>query len=332
MRLAVVSPCFNEQDVLRESAEQLTKFFKTLIHEGKISPDSYILYVNDGSKDSTWDIINELHKTNPYVKGISLVGNVGHQNAIMAGMMTVKDACDAVITIDSDLQDDLNAMEKMIDRYKEGYDVVYGVKVSRKADPLLKRSVAIGFYKMQEKLGVKAIYNHADFRLISRRGLGQLSLYNEKNLYLRGIIPLMGYKSATVDDVIKDRIAGKSKYTLRKMLSLAADGITSFSIRPLHLIFGMGLLFLLITLLIFVYVLVSFFTHHIVPGWTSLMLSLWFIGGVMLLSIGVVGEYIGKIYIEVKHRPLYNIGEFLDHEEPEDDFFKTEECINESHQ
>ncbi|WP_321425176.1 glycosyltransferase family 2 protein [uncultured Bacteroides sp.] len=314
MRLAIVSPCYNEQDVLKDSAERLTVFFESLIHKGKISSDSFILYVNDGSKDSTWNIINELYENNPYVWGVNLVCNVGHQNAIMAGMMTVKDTCDAVITIDSDLQDDLNAMEEMVDRFKEGYDVVYGVKVSREADPFLKRSMAVSYYKIQDKLGVKAIYNHADFRLMSRRALEQLSLYQEKNLYLRGIIPLMGYKSATVDDVISERTAGKSKYTLRKMLKLAIDGITSFSIRPMHLIFAMGLLFLLVTMLIFVYVLVSFFTHHIVPGWTSLMLSVWFIGSVIMLSIGVVGEYIGKMYIEVKHRPLYNVDKILDKE------------------
>ena len=334
MRLAVVSPCFNEQDVLRKSAERLTEFFETLIHKGKIAPDSYILYVNDGSKDNTWNIIRDLQETNPYIKGISLISNVGHQNAIMAGMMTVKNVCDAVVTIDSDLQDDLNAMEEMIDRYEEGYDVVYGVKVSRKADPFLKRSIAIGFYKIQDKLGVKAIYNHADFRLISRRALQQLSLYQEKNLYLRGIIPLMGYKSAIVEDVISERIAGKSKYTLKKMLKLAVDGITSFSTRPMHLIFVTGFLFLLITLGIFAYVLISFFTHHIVPGWTSLMLSLWFIGSVVLLSIGIVGEYIGNIYIEIKQRPLYNIDE-NSNQELKEGFLETEkkeDCINESHQ
>ncbi len=334
MRLAIVSPCYNEQEVLRESAERLTEFFVSLIHKGKISPDSYILYVNDGSKDNTWKIIKELFATNSYVRGLNLVGNVGHQNAIMAGMMTVKNACDAAITIDCDLQDDVNAMEEMVDRYNEGYDVVYGVKVCRKADPFLKRSMAVGFYKLQDKLGVKAVYNHADFRLLSNRALVHLSLYKEKNLYLRGIVPYMGCNSTTVDDVISDRIAGHSKYTLKKMLTLATDGITSFSIRPLHLIFGLGILFLVITLFIFVYVLFSFFTHHIVPGWTSLMLSLWFIGSVMLLSIGVVGEYIGKIYIEVKHRPLYHIGEYLNHEDLNENYLKTEntkENIHESH-
>ncbi len=322
MRLAIVSPCYNEQEVLRESAERLTELLRTLIQKQKISSDSYILYVNDGSKDDTWKMIKSLCSTSHHIKGISLVDNVGHQCAIMAGMMTVKKECDAVITIDCDLQDDLNAIEEMIDRYKDGNDVVYGVKISRKADSLAKRSMAVCFYKLQSHLGVKAVYNHADFRLLSNRALSYLSLYQERNLYLRGIIPFMGCKSATVNDVLSKRVGGHSKYTLKKMLTLATDGITSFSARPLHFVFGLGVFFLFITLFIFVYVLFSLSTHHIVPGWTSLMLSVWFIGSMVLLSIGIVGEYIGKIYIEVKQRPLYHIEEFLNGEESEEKGWK----------
>jgi polyisoprenyl-phosphate glycosyltransferase len=311
MKLAIVSPCFNEHEGLKNSACRLSAVLDKLVSKGKISSDSFILYVNDGSKDNTWEIICELFENNPYVYGLSLAGNVGHQNATMAGLMKVKDNCNAVITIDSDLQDDLSAIERMVDYYHRGYDVVYGVKVSRKGDSFMKRNMALTFYKIQSDLGVKAIYNHADFRLMSNRVLDQLSLYKEKNLYLRGLIPLMGFKSITVDDVISKRTAGKSKYTLQKMLRLAIDGITSFSVRPVHLILCVGFIFLLITFFIFIYVLGSFFTHHVVAGWTSIMISIWFIGSVVLIALGVLGIYVGKIYVEVKGRPLYTIDTVL---------------------
>lgn len=311
MKLAIVSPCYNEQEVLRDSAVRLAFLFNDLIARKKISADSFVLFVNDGSNDDTWKIISELFDTHPYIYGLNLAGNVGHQQAIMAGMMAAKDMCDAVITMDADLQDDLKAIEKMVDRYAEGYDIVYGIKVSRQADSLFKRSSAMAFYKMQHKLGAKTVYNHADFRLMSRRALEQLSLFKERNLYLRGIVPLIGYKTTTVDDAISERKAGKSKYTLKKMLNLAIDGITSFSIKPIHLIMGAGFFFLFISILMSVYILYSFFIHSVVPGWTSMMLSMWFIGSIILLSIGVIGQYVGKIYIEVKARPLYNIETFL---------------------
>ena len=226
-------------------------------------------------------------------------------------MMTAKDHCDAVITIDVDLQDDLNALERMIDKYHEGYDIVYGVKVSRQGDSFLKKNTALMFYKFQQAMGVKAVYNHADFRLMSRRALEQLSNFEERNLYLRGLIPMIGYPSATVEDVISARTAGQSKYTLKKMFTLAADGITSFSTKPISLIFTAGIFCLLVSVCMFIYVLCSYFEHLAVPGWPSIMLSIWFIGGLLLLSIGIIGEYIGKIYIEVKHRPLYNIESIL---------------------
>lgn len=311
MKLGIVCPCYNEHEVLLESGERLTALLDGLVAKQKIAPDSFVLLVNDGSRDNTWQLIKQLHDTNHYFRGVNLAKNVGHQNAIMAGMMTAKDHCDAVITIDVDLQDDLSAIERMIDKYHEGYDIVYGVKVSRQGDSFLKKNTALMFYKFQQSMGVKAVYNHADFRLMSRRTLQQLSHFEERNLYLRGLIPMIGYQSATVEDVISARTAGQSKYTLKKMFTLAADGITSFSTKPISLILTAGIFCLLVSVGMFIYVLCSYFEHLAVPGWPSIMLSIWFIGGLLLLSIGIIGEYIGKIYIEVKHRPLYNIESIL---------------------
>ena len=311
MKLGIVCPCYNEHEVLLQSGERLTALLDGLVAKQKIAPDSFVLLVNDGSRDNTWQLIKQLHNDNRYFRGVNLAKNVGHQNAIMAGMMTAKDHCDAVITIDVDLQDDLSAIERMIDKYHEGYDIVYGVKVSRQGDSFLKKNTALMFYKFQQAMGVKAVYNHADFRLMSRRTLQQLSHFEERNLYLRGLIPMIGYQSATVEDVISPRTAGQSKYTLKKMFTLAADGITSFSTKPISLILTAGIFCLLVSVGMFIYVLCSYFEHLAVPGWPSIMLSIWFIGGLLLLSIGIIGEYIGKIYIEVKHRPLYNIESIL---------------------
>lgn len=311
MKLGIVCPCYNEHEVLLQSGERLTALLDGLVAKQKIAPDSFVLLVNDGSRDNTWQLIKQLHNDNRYFRGVNLAKNVGHQNAIMAGMMTAKDHCDAVITIDVDLQDDLNALERMIDKYHEGYDIVYGVKVSRQGDSFLKKNTALMFYKFQQAMGVKAVYNHADFRLMSRRTLEQLSHFEERNLYLRGLIPMIGYPSTTVEDVISARTAGQSKYTLKKMFTLAADGITSFSTKPISLILTAGIFCLLVSVGMFIYVLCSYFEHLAVPGWPSIMLSIWFIGGLLLLSIGIIGEYIGKIYIEVKHRPLYNIESIL---------------------
>lgn len=312
IKLAIVSPCYNEEEVLETSVERLTALYRQLIQEQKISEDSFFLFVNDGSRDKTWDIICRLHRENKFVHGVNLAHNVGHQSAIMAGMMTAKDRADAAITIDADLQDDLAAIPQMIDDYAKGYDIVYGVKVSRTADPLMKRLSAQAFYKMQSKMGVKSIYNHADFRFMSRRALEMLSQYKEKNLYLRGIIPTIGLSTTTVDDTISERTAGASKYTLSKMLNLALDGITSFSVKPIYGIIYLGLLFILICLCIGVYVVHALVAGTAVPGWASVILSIWLIGGLNLISIGVVGVYIGKIYKEVKNRPLYNIQEILE--------------------
>ena len=312
IRLATVSPCYNEEEVLRHSAERLTALFQRMMDEGLISKDSMMVFVNDGSKDRTWDIISELHQENPLVRGINLARNVGHQNAIMAGMMTAKEWADAVITIDADLQDDIECIPQMVRHFEEGNDIVYGVKVSRKADPLMKRMSATAFYKLQSSMGVESVYNHADFRLMSKRSLDMLAGFEERNLYLRGLIPMIGLPSTTVDDVISERQAGKSKYTLHKMLSLAMDGITSFSTRPMQAILYMGVVFLIIAFCIGIYVVHALVTGTAVPGWSSLILSIWLVGGFILISLGITGTYIGKIYKEVKRRPLYNIKDILE--------------------
>ena len=298
---------------MEHSADHLTALFEELIRQEKISDESVIVFVNDGSRDRTWEIITRLHSRNPRIRGINLANNVGHQNAIMAGMMTAKDWADAVITLDADLQDDYRTcIPQMVDDFQAGNDIVYGVKVSRKADPLLKRMSAQAFYRLQEKMGVNSIFNHADFRLMSRQALEMLAGYKERNLYLRGLIPLIGLRSATVDDHISEREAGRSKYTLRKMLNLALDGITSFSVKPIYYVIYLGFLFLLISLGIGVYVIHAFISHTEVAGWASLILSIWLVGAMLMISIGTVGLYIAKIYGEVKHRPLYNISQILD--------------------
>lgn len=312
-KLIIVSPCYNEEAILRYSADTLTSFLKRVIALGKIAPSSRILYVNDGSRDRTWSLIEELHKDNSFVEGLSLAKNVGSELAVMAGMMVARERADVVVTIDADLQDDVEAIEEMINHYLEGCDIVYGVKTSREADPWLKRITAEGFYRLQQNMGINVIFNHTNFRLMSKRALEALSEYSERNLYLRGIIPQLGFRSAEVEDVIRERTAGESKYNYTKLLLLAIDGITSFSTKPISFIVGMGLFSLLISIVMAIYVLVSYVEHLSVPGWASLMLSLWFIGSMLLLSIGVVGQYIGKIYIEVKARPRYHIDQYLKH-------------------
>lgn len=312
-KLIIVSPCYNEEAILRYSADTLTNFLKRVIALGKIAPSSRILYVNDGSQDRTWLLIEELHKGNSFIEGLSLAKNVGSELAVMAGMMAARERADVVVTIDADLQDDVEAIEEMINHYLEGCDIVYGVKTSREADPWLKRITAEGFYRLQQNMGINVIFNHTNFRLMSKRALEALSEYSERNLYLRGIIPQLGFRSAEVEDVIRERMAGESKYNYTKLLLLAVDGITSFSTKPISFIVGMGLFSLLISIVMAIYVLVSYVEHLSVPGWASLMLSLWFIGSMLLLSIGVVGQYIGKIYIEVKARPRYHIDQYLKH-------------------
>ena len=312
IRLATVSPCYNEEEVLRHSVERLTALFERMISEGLITSDSMMVFVNDGSRDRTWQIIRELHAENKFVKGINMSRNVGHQNAIMAGMMTAREWADAVITIDADLQDDIECIPQMVRHFEAGNDIVYGVKVSREADPFMKKFTAQAFYKLQSSMGVESVYNHADFRLMSRRALDMLASYPEHNLYLRGLIPQIGLQHTTVDDVISERFAGQSKYTLGKMLRLALNGITAFSVKPLFLIFNLGVFFLIIAFCIGIYVLRAMILGTAVPGWSSLILSIWLVGGFVLISLGIVGTYLGQIYTEVKHRPLYHVAEILE--------------------
>ena len=312
IRLATVSPCYNEEEVLRHSVERLTALFERMMVEGLISKDSMMVFVNDGSRDRTWQMIEELHRENKYVRGINLSRNVGHQNAIFAGMMTARAWADAVITIDADLQDDIECIPQMVRHFIEGNDIVYGVKVSRQADPFMKRMSAVAFYKLQNSMGVESVYNHADFRLMSKRALDMLAEYKESNLYLRGLIPQIGLKSTTVDDVISERYAGTSKYTLKKMLNLALNGITAFSVKPMYAITYLGVVFLIITFCIAIYVVRAIILGTAVPGWSSMILSIWLVGGFVILCIGITGIYIGKIFNEVKHRPLYHIQEILD--------------------
>jgi glycosyltransferase involved in cell wall biosynthesis len=289
----------------------LTALFERMIAEELISKDSMMVFVNDGSRDRTWDIIREMHAENKLVRGINMSRNVGHQNAIMAGMMTAREWADAVVTLDADLQDDIECIPQMVKDFEAGNDIVYGVKVSREADSFMKRFSAQTFYKVQSSMGVESVYNHADFRLMSRRALDMLATYEERNLYLRGLIPMIGLKHTTVDDVISERFAGQSKYSLSKMLGLALNGITAFSVRPLYLIYHVGLLFLVIAFITGIYVAYSLFSGHVVQGWASLMLSVWIVGGFVLISMGIIGTYMGQIYTEVKHSPLYHIQEIL---------------------
>lgn len=312
-RLAIVVPCYNEEEVLKIASQALREVLDDLVKKEKISEDSFILFVNDGSKDRTWELIEEEHASYPVqVKGVKLAGNVGHQFALTAGLITAKDMADVTVSIDADLQDDVTVIEQMIDKFHEGSDIVYGVRSERKTDTFFKRFTAQSFYKIQAMMGVKTVYNHADFRLMSKRALEQFSKYTENNLYLRGVMPLIGYQTDSVYYERKERVAGESKYPLKKMLALAFDGITSFSIKPINLITGLGVIIIICCIFAAIYALISYFTGNVVQGWTSLILSIWFIGGVQLLSIGLVGQYIGKIYVEVKHRPRYNIEKVLE--------------------
>lgn len=315
-RLAIVVPCFNEEEVLKIAAKALREVLGQLIQKQKIAADSFILFVNDGSKDKTWELIEEEHAAYPIqVCGVNLAGNVGHQFALTAGLITAKDMCDVTISIDADLQDDVAVIEEMVDKYHAGNDIVYGVRRERKTDTFFKRTTAQAFYKLMAIMGVKTVYNHADFRLMSRRAVEQFSRYKETNLFLRGMMPLIGYQTDNVYYDRKERVAGESKYPLKKMLSLAFNGISSFSVKPISLILGVGLFIIICSILAAVYAFISYFTGHVVPGWTSLILSIWFLGGLQLLAIGLVGQYIGKIYIEVKQRPRYNIEKILKNEQ-----------------
>lgn len=308
-RLMIVVPCYNEQDVLNQSDERLRQLLSIMIDEGFVAQDSRILYVNDGSTDGTWNIIEQLTQQHPCVCGLKLAANVGHQNALMAGLEEAARLADIIVSIDADLQDDINVIPEMVANWRQGNDIVYGVRNRRDSDSWFKRNTALAFYRLMQRLGVRSVYNHADFRLMSRRAVEQLCRYRERNLFLRGVVPLVGYRSATVYYDRVARTAGESKYPLSKMINFAADGITSFSIKPVRMVLALGLIFILVALTMLVYVLVAYFGGLTVSGWASLMLSIWFVGGFILLGLGIVGEYIGKIYIEVKDRPRYNVEE-----------------------
>lgn len=310
-RLALVVPCYNEEAVMKISSEALRGVLQDLIGKKKISEDSFVLFVDDGSKDKTWELIEEEHRQHENIKGLKLAGNVGHQYALTAGLVAAKDCSDVTVSIDADLQDDVSVIEEMIDKFHAGNDIVYGVRNDRSSDSFFKRFTAQSFYKMMAVMDVKTVYNHADFRLMSKRAVEQFSEYRESNLFLRGIMPLIGYQTDCVYYERKERVAGESKYPLKKMLALAFNGISSFSVKPISLITNLGIIIICMCFLAAAYALWSYFTGHVTAGWTSLILSIWFLGGVQLVSIGLIGQYIGKIYIEVKQRPRYNIETFL---------------------
>lgn len=305
--LTIVIPCFNEQEVLPETVKELGSILKNLIQQEKISSNSKLLFVNDGSRDKTWQLISKYTGEYSYVTGIKFSRNYGHQNALLAGMTVAVKYSDMIITIDADLQDDVNAIPEMVDKYLEGYDVVYGVRNSRETDTFFKRRTALAFYGLMRRLGVNLVPDSADYRLLSKRATEGLLAFKERNLFLRGMVPLVGYKSAKVYYARKERFAGKSKYPLSKMLHFALDGVTSFSIAPIHLILYLGLITVLISIICMIYTIVEKCLGHVVSGWSSLMISIWLLGGIQLISISVIGEYIGKIFSEVKRRPRYTI-------------------------
>ena len=311
--LYFVIPCYNEEEVLPETAGRLKKKMAALMENGKISADSRVCFVNDGSKDRTWDLIRNFHREDPQLfSGINLSRNRGHQNALLAGLMTVRSCCDMAISMDADLQDDINVCDQMIEKYLAGCDIVYGVRSARKTDTPFKRMTAEGFYRLMNHMGANTVYNHADYRLMSRRALDGLSQFKEVNLFLRGIVPMIGFRTDVVYYERAERFAGESKYPLKKMIAFAIDGITSLSTEPIRMITRVGILVFLVSIAILIYSVVRWAEGATVPGWTFLAVSIWAIGGLILLSVGVIGEYIGKIYLESKARPRYLIESFLD--------------------
>ena len=310
-RIFIVVPCYNEESVISETSSRLKEKLNNLISAAEISDSSRVVFIDDGSKDKTWEMISRLHENDKLFQGIRLSKNRGHQNALLAGLMTVREIADAVISMDADLQDDINAVDRMIEKFKSGCDVVYGVRSSRKTDSAFKRTTAQSYYRMMDRLGAKTVYNHADYRLMSRKALEALSYFGEVNLFLRGMVPMLGFKTDIVYYERGVRFAGESKYPLKKMLSFAMEGITSLSTKPIKLITSLGFLIFFVSFLVCVYSIVRFFTGQTVAGWTTTVLSVWAIGGLIMISLGVIGEYIGKIYLETKHRPRYIIDSYL---------------------
>ena len=312
--LYLVIPCYNEDEVLPETSTRLQKKMTDLIGRKKIDQKSRIIFVNDGSKDKTWKLIEELHQKDKIFGGINLSRNRGHQNALLAGLMTVKEHADMVISMDADLQDDIKAIDEMVDKYLDGTDIVYGVRSSRQKDTFFKKATAEGFYKMMNAMGANTVFNHADYRLMSRRALEGLAQYGEVNLFLRGVVPMIGYNTDVVYYERGERFAGESKYPVGKMLTLAVEGVTSLSTKPIRMITGLGFFIFIVSIGMLIYSLVRHFIGATIVGWTTLMVSVWAIGGLILLSLGVVGEYIGKIYLETKARPRFIIEQFLNDE------------------
>ena len=313
--LYIVVPCYNEEEVLPETARRLGDKLHAMMQAGKISPRSRVLFVNDGSKDQTWGVITRLHRQDHLLCGVNLSRNRGHQNALLAGLMTAKDKADMVISMDADLQDDVDAAEEMVDKYLNGADIVYGVRSSRKTDTFFKRTTAEAFYRMMDLLGAETVFNHADYRLMSKRALEGLAQFKEVNLFLRGIVPMIGYPTDTVEYERGERFAGESKYPMKKMVALALEGVTSLSVKPLRMITGLGFLVFFVSLVMIAYNVVRWATGNTVAGWASLACSVWLIGGLILLSLGVIGEYLGKLYLESKGRPRFLIQEVLDGED-----------------
>ncbi len=307
----MVIPCYNEQEVLPETAKRLSEKIKKLIADGIIDEKSRVVFVNDGSKDNTWEMIEKLHNENPMFQGIKLSRNRGHQNALLAGLMTVKDICDVAISMDADLQDDVNAIDEMLAKYKNGANIVFGVRSKRETDTFFKRFTAESYYKLMNKMGADTVYNHADFRLMDSQALNMMAEFGEVNLFLRGIVPMIGLETAIVYYERSERFAGESKYPLMKMLQFAFEGITSLSTKPIRLIAELGLFIFLVSIVVLIYSLVRYFTGHTIPGWTTTVLSVWAIGGLIMMSLGVIGEYIGKVYLETKNRPRYIISSYL---------------------
>lgn len=316
-KLYVVIPCYNEEEVLPETARRMGEKLTALTEAGTLSPDSRVVFVNDGSKDRTWELICQLHEQDPRFQGIDLSRNRGHQNALLAGLMTVRELADCVISMDADLQDDIDAIDEMVAKYAEGCDVVYGVRSSRKTDTAFKRFTAEGFYKLLRLMGVEVVFNHADYRLMSRRALAGLAEFDEVNLFLRGIVPMVGYRSDTVYYERHERFAGESKYPLKKMLAFAFEGITSLSVKPIRMILTVGVLVFVVSILMLIYSLVQYCLGNVIPGWTSIMFSVWAIGGIQLIATGIIGEYIGKVYLETKHRPRFIVREYVGDTEDE---------------
>ena len=316
-KLYLVIPCYNEEEVLPETSKQLRAKMETLMAAGKISKESRIVFVNDGSKDRTWEIIESLHKENPLFQGIKLSRNKGHQNALLAGLMTVKEHCDMAISMDADLQDDIDAIDGMLEKYAEGCDIVYGVRNARDTDTAFKRKTAEGYYKVMGLLGADIVYNHADYRLMSKRALDGLEQFKEVNLFLRGVVPMIGYKSDKVYYARKERFAGESKYPLKKMLAFAWEGLTSLSVKQIRMIMTLGSVIFLVSIAMLIYSLVRHAMGATLVGWTSTVVSIWAIGGLQLLAIGIIGEYIGKVYLETKQRPKFIVEEYLKDEDAE---------------